>query len=52
MGYIKDIGGEYYSEINKILKDIEKLYQDAYSKNNGRISGEEFLDEEKYYLTN
>ncbi|HCB5733721.1 TPA: hypothetical protein M1I42_004535, partial [Salmonella enterica subsp. salamae serovar 42:r:-] len=47
MGYIKDIGGEYYSEINKILKDIEKLYQDAYSQNNGRISGEEFFGRRK-----
>lgn len=47
MGYIKDIGGEYYSEINKILKDIEELYQDAYSQNNGRISGEEFFGRRK-----
>ncbi|AUT97437.1 hypothetical protein C3454_09975 [Citrobacter europaeus] len=47
MGYIKDIGGEYYSEINKILKDIEKLYQDAFSQNNGRISGEEFFGRRK-----
>ncbi|WP_230326534.1 hypothetical protein [Citrobacter sp. Res13-Sevr-PEB04-36] len=47
MGYIKDIGSEYYSEINKILKDIEKLYQDAYSQNNGRISGEEFFGRRK-----
>lgn len=47
MGYIKDIGGEYYSEINKILKDIEKLYQDAYSQNNDRISGEEFFGRRK-----
>ncbi|ECI0414810.1 hypothetical protein AH332_16235 [Salmonella enterica subsp. salamae] len=47
MGYIKDIGGEYYSEINKILKDIERLYQDAYSQNNGRISGEEFFGRRK-----
>ncbi|HED5898409.1 TPA: hypothetical protein R5R89_004469 [Salmonella enterica] len=47
MGYIKDIGGEYYSEINKILKDIERLYQNTYSQNNGRISGEEFFGRRK-----
>lgn len=47
MGYIKDIGSEYYNEINKTLKDIEKLYQVAYSQNNGRISGEEFFGRRK-----
>ena len=47
MGYIKEVGGKYYTEINKILEEIEELYQKTYSQNNGRISGEEFFGKRK-----
>ncbi|MZK90724.1 hypothetical protein GT688_16865 [Citrobacter amalonaticus] len=43
LGYIKDAGGEYYEEINKILNEIQELYKKTYSQNSGRISGEEFF---------
>ncbi|EKQ9731883.1 hypothetical protein JJH32_003122 [Salmonella enterica subsp. enterica serovar Lattenkamp] len=42
-GYIKDAGGGYYEEINKILNEIQELYKKTYSQNSGRISGEEFF---------
>ncbi|HBB6756800.1 TPA: hypothetical protein JD366_000613 [Citrobacter amalonaticus] len=43
LGYIKDAGGGYYEEINKILNEIQELYKKTYSQNSGRISGEEFF---------
>ena len=43
LGYIKDAGGGYYEEINKILNEIQGLYKKTYSQNSGRISGEEFF---------
>ncbi|MDE9575360.1 hypothetical protein L2106_18395 [Citrobacter portucalensis] len=42
-GYIKDAGGGYYEEINKILNEIQELYKKTYNQNSGRISGEEFF---------
>ncbi|MFV9323647.1 hypothetical protein, partial [Citrobacter freundii] len=47
LGYIKDAGGDYYKEINKKLNQIQDLYQRTYSKNAGRISGEEFFGQRK-----
>lgn len=43
LGYIKDAGGGYYEEINKILNEIQELYKKTYNQNSGRISGEEFF---------
>lgn len=43
LGYVSEMGKSYYDEINKILEEIQKLYQNTYSHNNGIISGQEFF---------
>lgn len=43
LGYISEIGKSYYEEINRILKEIEGLYKNTYTRNNGVISGQEFF---------
>ncbi|HDR2755049.1 TPA: PAAR domain-containing protein [Enterobacter asburiae] len=43
LGFISEIGNSYYEEINKILIDIEYLYKNTYTRNNGIISGQEFF---------
>ena len=43
LGYIKDAGGGYYEEINKILNEIQELYKITYRQNSGLIPGEEFF---------
>lgn len=47
LGAISEVGKGYYEEINRILKEIENLYKDAYNRNNGIISGQEFFGRRK-----